>query len=262
MSAHCCCDTWTDVLWWWWCGPVCNDACLSMTTHEMHLLWWPCTCVQGPKKSTTQLIKPRHQDLVDELQLRINHSVPDTPNRHVNNLVQVLPRTPRQSLTGTSTTSRCTPMGMQQPVQTTKNCNCGSSAVSSTTALELDGPSQPGRRSSYQCTANRRISMVIRTKGNLHLRHDKDDDERKLWDLDWLHTDRNEESARPANRDIDHLMKTPLGKLCGPTRTVGICLCAMKEMSTTMSARISPRNCPSGLYRLGCRASWAWRRQK
>ena len=18
--------------WWWWCGPVCNDACLSMTT--------------------------------------------------------------------------------------------------------------------------------------------------------------------------------------------------------------------------------------
>ena len=24
--------------WWWWCGPVCNDACLSMTTHEMHLI--------------------------------------------------------------------------------------------------------------------------------------------------------------------------------------------------------------------------------
>ena len=60
--------------------------------------------------------------------------------RHVNNLVQVLPRTPRRSLTGTSTTSRCTPTGMQQPVQTTKNCNCGSSAVSFTTALELYGP--------------------------------------------------------------------------------------------------------------------------
>ena len=61
-----------------------------------------CTCVQGPKKSTPQLIKPRRQDLVDELQLRINHSVPETPtgmqheehdmhnDAHVNNLVQEL----------------------------------------------------------------------------------------------------------------------------------------------------------------------------
>ena len=39
----------------------------------------PCTCVQSPKKSTPQLIKPRRQDLVDELQLWINHSFPDTP---------------------------------------------------------------------------------------------------------------------------------------------------------------------------------------
>ena len=91
---------------------MCNDACFSMTTHEMHLimgavsLWtrppalYLCT---GPKKkSTPQLIKPRRQDLVDELQLRINHSVPDTPtgmqheehdmhnDAHVNNLVQEL----------------------------------------------------------------------------------------------------------------------------------------------------------------------------
>ena len=33
---------WCGVVWcgvvWWWCGPVCNDACLSMTTHKMHLI--------------------------------------------------------------------------------------------------------------------------------------------------------------------------------------------------------------------------------
>ena len=39
----------------------------------------PCAYAQGPKKSTPQLNKPQRQDLVDELQLRINHSVPDTP---------------------------------------------------------------------------------------------------------------------------------------------------------------------------------------
>ena len=40
---------WLWWLWWLWCGPVCNDACLSMTTHEMHGHDpRPCTCVQGP----------------------------------------------------------------------------------------------------------------------------------------------------------------------------------------------------------------------
>ena len=34
--------------WWWWCGPVCNDACLSMTTHEMHLIMGPCPCGHDP----------------------------------------------------------------------------------------------------------------------------------------------------------------------------------------------------------------------
>ena len=51
-----------------------------------------------------------------------------------------------------------------------------------------------------------------RDHGNLCLRHDRDDDEQHC-----LHTDSNEESARPANRDIDHRIHTPLGKLCGPT---------------------------------------------
>ena len=100
-------------------------------------LWTrPCACVQGPEKSTPQLIKPRRQDLVDELQLLRNHSFPDTPTGMSTTLSKYLPRTPRRPPHGTSTTSRCTPTGMQQPVQTTKNYNCGSSAVSSTTALE------------------------------------------------------------------------------------------------------------------------------
>ena len=36
-----------------------------------------------------------------------------------------------------------------------------------------------------------------------------------LWDLDCLHTDSNEECARPAKRDIDHRIHTPLGSLYG-----------------------------------------------
>ena len=87
-------------VWWWWCGPVCNDACLSMTTHEMHLimevvsLWtrppalYLCT---GPQKLhlscpgdtnhaadectaalcvPVSVVQQRRLDLIDELQLR------------------------------------------------------------------------------------------------------------------------------------------------------------------------------------------------
>ena len=78
------------------CGGVCggvvvdgevDEMCLSISHHRCNSLWGPCPCghgprsctwVQGPKKSIPQLIKPWRQDLVDELQLQMNHRFPDT----------------------------------------------------------------------------------------------------------------------------------------------------------------------------------------
>ena len=75
-------------LWWWWSRRDVNEMCLSIPHHSAPNYGGrvPVDTAPGPvpvyralKKSTPQLIKPRRQDLVDELQLRVNHSVPDTP---------------------------------------------------------------------------------------------------------------------------------------------------------------------------------------
>ena len=60
-------------------------------------------------------------------------------------------------------------------------------------------------KTSHRSLTHEHVSAVeasIRRRGNTSL--SKENDEPQLWDLDCLHTESNEESAQPANRDIDH----------------------------------------------------------
>ena len=96
-----------------------------MTPHEVPPNYGgrvPVDTTPGPVPVywALQLVKPRRQDLVDELQLRINHRVPDTPTGMSTTLSKYCLGPHVEASPGTSTTSRCTPTGMQQPVQTAK----------------------------------------------------------------------------------------------------------------------------------------------
>ena len=131
--------------------------------------------------------------------------------------------------------------GVQQPVLSSINCNCGSSAVSPRLHARTAGPHWECRWSNEQCGP-----------WNLPLRHDG---EENLLNLQY--------------RDIGHRVEQ-LGNVHSQTNSLdhGDCLCATKEMSTTspqfqQSGPWAPcRNSPSGPYQPRCRASWAWRRQK
>ena len=137
--------------------------------------------------------------------------------------------------------------GMQQPVQSSTSCNSGSSAVSSTSALE----------NCWTCTTNvDHLVNVLQLEnlcgktdhGNLHLRHD-----RGFNDVN----QRIQRAATVGSRLSSHRQQRRICTTCkhghrppcphgtGETlwsdRTVGICVCAVKEMSTTL------KNCNCGI---------------
>ena len=88
LLCGCCCVLCVVWLWWLWFGHCCS-MCVFLHTHARLQTNYggrvpadttpgPVPVYKAPKKSTPQLIKPWREDLVDELQLQINHSVPDT----------------------------------------------------------------------------------------------------------------------------------------------------------------------------------------
>ena len=93
------------------------------------------------------------------------------------------------------------------------------------------GPAQQGHRPPCQCTPT---GEPLEDQGKLQLRHDRDVndlaqafDELQLWDLDGLPQQRT--NMLDVHNTINHLVDVLPENLYGLlSRTMGICLCAMK----------------------------------
>ena len=143
--------------WWWWCGPVCSaHVSVDMNARDapnygghvpVDMAPRPCTCVQSPKKS------------------------PFTVSEHCNCEGFALFCTLNHPATVVAHNGK-----WQRQCPCSTGCNCGSSAVSSTTEPEeFAEPAQPASTTLSNVLQLENLYGVLNSQdqGELPLRHDR-----------------------------------------------------------------------------------------